>query len=342
MPPKKKEGGGAGGDAVEGEDPQVLLQNYQKFCKYVGVSVNTSITKTLNDEEHYPVEQFVIDDEFGILGPGGTRALMTSIMGIGPNMKGGAYKLLKSIRIWKSNIGDEGVNSICEVLRLGGADVRISYLELLDNNIGARGGIALGSALAQGNNISLLTLKLDYNSTLGTQGVANLCCGLRTNISLKQLHLQFCNMTSDAGPHLSDLVANSKSALELLNLSGNRLGGIGLSAICRGLAPNTKLTTLLLADNMIEQNEEDLVGITDFRDCLLIPTLGLANVDIMYNRIGVLGAELLLPALDPSNTRIKEFLIDLTIPLPLFEKIFRKGGGKKGKGKKGGGKKGKK
>jgi hypothetical protein len=58
----------------------------------------------------------------------------------------------------------------CEVLRLGGADVRISYLELLDNNIGPRGGIALGSALAQGGNISLLTLKLDYNSTLGTQG----------------------------------------------------------------------------------------------------------------------------------------------------------------------------
>jgi uncharacterized membrane protein len=33
MPPKKKEGKAAAGEAVEGEDPMVLLQNYQKFCK---------------------------------------------------------------------------------------------------------------------------------------------------------------------------------------------------------------------------------------------------------------------------------------------------------------------
>jgi len=33
MPPKKKEGKAAAGEAVEGEDPVVLLQNYQKFCK---------------------------------------------------------------------------------------------------------------------------------------------------------------------------------------------------------------------------------------------------------------------------------------------------------------------
>ena len=59
------------------------------------------------------------------------------------------------------------------MLRLGGADVKISYLELLDNNIGPRGGIALGTALSQGNNLSLLTLKLDYNSSFGTQGNKN-------------------------------------------------------------------------------------------------------------------------------------------------------------------------
>jgi hypothetical protein len=32
MPPKKKENKAAG-EAVEGEDPMVFLQNYQKFCK---------------------------------------------------------------------------------------------------------------------------------------------------------------------------------------------------------------------------------------------------------------------------------------------------------------------
>ena len=73
------------------------------------------------------------------------------------------------------------------MLRLGGIDVQISYLELLDNNISARGALALGNSLGRHNNLSLLTLKLDYNTTLGDEGVANLCRGLRTNASLKQV-----------------------------------------------------------------------------------------------------------------------------------------------------------
>lgn len=160
------------------------------------------------------------------------------------------------------------------MLRLGGAEVKISYLELLDNNIGPRGGLALGNALTQMNNLSLLTLKLDYNTTFGSQGkpflllcvepyfvshlffvlgVSNLCRGLRTNLTLKQLHLQFCNITSDGGSSLSDLLANSKSGLLVLNVAGNRLGGVGLSALCKGLMVNTKLESLSLADNMIDE-----------------------------------------------------------------------------------------
>jgi hypothetical protein len=61
------------------------------------------------------VVQLIIDDEFGPLGPGGARALMTAIMGSGPGMKGGPYKLLKSIRIWRSNIGDDGAAAIVSV-----------------------------------------------------------------------------------------------------------------------------------------------------------------------------------------------------------------------------------
>jgi hypothetical protein len=56
--------------------------------------------------------QIIIDDSFGPLGPGGTRALMTALMGSGPGMKGGPFKLLKSIRIWRSNVGDDGAASI--------------------------------------------------------------------------------------------------------------------------------------------------------------------------------------------------------------------------------------
>lgn len=138
------------------------------------------------------------------------------------------------------------------MLRLGGAEVKISFLELFDNNIGSRGANALGMALSFGHNLSLLTLKLDYNPTLGDEGIIGLCKGLRTNSTLKQLHIQFCNVTSASGPALAELLANSKSALEVFNMNGNRLGGEGLEKLCAGLMFNTKCETLCIADNMID------------------------------------------------------------------------------------------
>lgn len=130
----------------------------------------------------------------------------------------------------------------------------------------------MGQALSFGHNISLLTLKLDYNHTLGTEGVATLCRGLRTNIALKQLHLQFCNITSESGVHLAELLANTNSNLDTLNLTGNRLAGKGLSALCKGLMVNTKLENLIIADNMIDQVSlnRDFLEVTLQTLCLLV------------------------------------------------------------------------
>ena len=114
MPSKKESKLSA--EVIDGEDPAVLLLNYQKFSKCIGFNPHPAVVRTLNDEENYPVEQIVIDDEHDILGPGGTRALMTSILGTGPGMKGGPYKLLKSLRIWKSNVGDDGAAAIVSLI----------------------------------------------------------------------------------------------------------------------------------------------------------------------------------------------------------------------------------
>lgn len=85
-------------------------------CRISGLTPNNGINKMLNDEEAYPIEQLIIDDEYGPLGPGGTRALMTAIMGSGTGMKGGPYKLLKSLRFWRTNVGDEGTSAIVSLL----------------------------------------------------------------------------------------------------------------------------------------------------------------------------------------------------------------------------------
>ena len=83
-------------------------------------------------------------------------------------------------------------------------------LSLSDDGINPRGAGALGSSLSAGKNLSLCTLKLDYNVGIGAEGVINLCRGLRTNISLMELHLSYCQITHEAGPALAEVLANSR------------------------------------------------------------------------------------------------------------------------------------
>ena len=116
----------------------------------------------------------------------------------------------------------------------------------------------------------------------------NLSRGLRSNGTLKQLHLSFCGLPAEAGGPLSDILANARSCLEVLELSGNMLGCQGLNSLCKGLAVNTKLTTLLLEDNHIDQSEEDGLALTELSECLQKPNIALIKVSLLYNRIGTL------------------------------------------------------
>lgn len=101
MGPKPAKAGGPEGP--EGEDPLQFLQNYKKYCTLLSMDVHKQVVRVLSDEEKFPITQVVIDNEFGPLGAGGTRALMTALLGSGQGMRGGPYKLLKSVRLWRSN-----------------------------------------------------------------------------------------------------------------------------------------------------------------------------------------------------------------------------------------------
>jgi hypothetical protein len=43
---------------------------------------------------------------------------------------GGGGQAVKAIRMWHSAVGDDGACALAELLRLGGADVTIEYLEV--------------------------------------------------------------------------------------------------------------------------------------------------------------------------------------------------------------------
>jgi hypothetical protein len=356
-------------DDEPGQQPSDLLETYNKFCKRIGIPIHDGVKKALTDEENkFFGQQMIIDTtEKGSipLGPGGCRALATSIMGMHSSMprhpetgKPIMYKKLQELRIWKSAIGDDGAMAIAELLRLGGAEVQLFYLELFDNDISAPGAFAIGRSLSVAMNKTLVSLVLDYNRALGrydldgneaaSEGVAALCRGIRTNSTLKKLSLKYCDLDHNAGGPLGEMLSFNKLGLSTLDLTGNTISGLGLKKLCPGLrqpgaAP--AFTTFLIGDNFINETDEDLEGLAELAAILLEHPI-LASVNMDYNRIGLAGGEILLPALGPENKKITSFFVDSSLAAimhdgtPLYDKLMKKAGGG-AKGKKGG-KKGKK
>lgn len=128
-----------------------------------------------------------IDDEQEVLGDGGCRALVAAILGeVGGHVMSSkepsitsankihesfvkenagvftVYTAFQEIRIWRSRIGNDGsialarlLNSKCRLSTGGtGAFIKINLLDLLGNEIGPRGALALGRSLCMG--VSLL------------------------------------------------------------------------------------------------------------------------------------------------------------------------------------------
>ena len=360
MPPKKKEAKAKKGpvDTGPGQSPAELLETYKAYCKRIGLEPHPQITGSLTNEENVHLgKQICVDSGFvngdgsnltlpnpnvPPLGPGGCRALATACMGIGFGMPKHPetglpiiYKQLQELRIWGSNIGDDGALSLSELLRLGGAELQLAYLELFNNGIGATGAFALGRSLSCMMNRSLITLSLDYNMTLKSEGVAALCQGLRTNSTLKKLSLRYCELDEDAGGPLGEMLAFTKSGLNILDIMGNELGGTGLLDFCGGLKRNKSLVSLVLADNNINVLDEDIKGLEKLADALIGHTT-ITSVDLVYNRFGDKGGAILLPVIDPvgGNKAITTFRVDASLPDEIFKKLNKSGGGG-GKGKKG-------
>jgi hypothetical protein len=351
MPPKKKDGKGKKGKApdVSPEDIDMFKKSYTNMCRDAGLQVYEPLIKKLNTEEDRDElvqnQQLLIhpenpqDPNEVRLGPGGARTLCTTILGIAPGMDK-PFKAVKSIRCWQSKIGDDGACSFAEVLRLGGAECQLQYLELIDNQIGARGCRALGVAIMVGGNKSLQTLKLDHNPNIGVEGVANICRGLRSNCTLLQLHLPFCGIDPIGARPLSEALAFRALGLKLLNLQGNRLGDEGLAYLCPGLEANQSLVELNLADNGIGTNPHDLNPMSMFAG-VISGHKTITKLDLNYNRLCLEAANALLPGLvdpiDPtkSHPRLVKVEIDAAlndIPPELYAQLrVEKAGGKKGK-----------
>ena len=170
-------------------------------------------------------------------------------------------------------------------------------------------------------NTTLSTLVMDFNRTLGSNGVEALCRGLATNSTLKKLSLKHCNIDENGGQPIAKMLLFKKLGLMSLDLTCNRLGGKGLSDMCIGLIENSSLKTFRLADNSVGQADHDIKALTKFSE-VLVKHPSLVAVDLLHNKIGSNGGQIILPSLR-ENRRITTFKIDSNMDDKIFEALFR-------------------
>jgi len=186
-------------------------------------------------------------------------------------------------------------------------------------------------------NSSLLTLNLDFNSSLGSAGITALCRGLCTSSTLKGLFIRYCGIDKEGGQPLNEMLSFPKLALCTLELAGNYLGGVGLSTICSGIGLNKRLEVIGLADNSIASSESDIAALEAFAE-VLSSHATLQGVDLINNPIGHGGGMVLLKGLHENKT-ITSFKVDTTLPTNIYSALYRtpnekstkKKGKKKGK-----------
>lgn len=316
-----------------GSDPQILYKNYVKECSTVGIEPFGQLKNALlNEENPNRGKQIILSQSQTVggptLGPDGCRALINAMIGRVP------FTAVQDIRIC-SKIEDGGAAAIGTLLSATAKknvvnpndastvppEWKLDYIELINNDIGSVGALALGRSLCVGMNRTLATLVLDFNKTLGSDGVEALCKGLKTNSTLKKLSLRYCGMDKRSGKPIADVLRFKRTALIFLELSNNQLGGLGLFDLCDGLGENTSLKTLRLAENSIGQTDDDAKALGKFAG-VLVRHMSIIAVDLLYNHIGTHGGTLLLPAVT-DNTRIIEFKVDPRMDNALFQSLFR-------------------
>jgi Ran GTPase-activating protein (RanGAP) involved in mRNA processing and transport len=349
---KKKGGKKSKGPALSGPGAEVLMRNYRQACKNIGALISDIATRQMSggkgDDAGGAYTQMNIGPAPGDpnelpIGPSGTRALMEGIFGKGSGMTGETYENLLAIRLYRCRIGCGGAVAVAELLRMAGALLRVNVLDLSDNGIGARGAAALGAALDRTGNKSVGVLRLDANRTLAEEEaapLAALCRGLRTNATLRQLSLTYCDLPPAAGAALASFVGSGKNALERLDLKGNCLGPAGLLALAPAVGASKTLKQLDLFDNGMgmfpssfetEEESESRPAFEALADALS-QNATLETLDIDQNHLNPIDVEALIKGL-ANNKTLTTLLVDSNLDKELFAALSRSGGGKKKKGK---------
>ena len=185
------------------------------LCRKVG----TSFTKLRNAAKLYWLRKGLTADDMA------TLAMILQTNGL-PRMR--------EIDLPNNNLGDAGVQALCEGLGHQASLLKPVRLGLFNTNIGDAGAQALCEYLGH-HGALLLELDLSYNH-IRSQGAAALAAPLRKHPALKKLFLTACEIGDEGVASLfANLGKDDFKALERLWLKANQITDAGMATLVAAL-----------------------------------------------------------------------------------------------------------
>ena len=183
----------------EEDGPKELLSKYRLACSDLGLDPNDALVSSLTNQANPHCGKQILLERVANFRTSHCRSLVMAVLGrtgVEKDSKNipNVYKALKELRILRTEVGEDGVVALADLLRLSEQKIDINFFELLECGVGPIGAKALGRGLSCGMNKSVLTLILDYNPNLACIGTVALCEGLKSNSSLKKLSLKRCGI----------------------------------------------------------------------------------------------------------------------------------------------------
>ncbi|KAG9279158.1 NACHT, LRR and PYD domains-containing protein 12-like [Astyanax mexicanus] len=208
-------------------------------------------------------------------------------------------------RLNECNLTERSCSALCRVL--SSETSRLTRLDLSNNKLCDSGieqlSKGLSSSTCKLKELSLTELDLS-NNNLQDSGVKNLCKGLSNPLcKLEILRLKNSEITEKGCAALSSALESNPSHLIELDLSGNKLGNLGVEHLSHLLKkPECKIEQLRLAEksNITEK------GCNDLAVALCLNPSHLIELDLSENNLGNSGVNQLCLLLSKESCNLQK------------------------------------
>lgn len=191
-------------------------------------------------------------------------------------------KHLTYINLSDNALGAKGIQAVGQLLS---GQENLEHLFFCNNGLAADAGNLITSALTETTPTSLLTLHF-HNNLLETAGAVALGPVIESSPKLNDFRFSSLRLARDGSVHVCKAIKPCMSTtLRRLNLSDNAFGHEGATALAEALRDAPFLTTLLVSDVLLGDEGVQLVC-----DALVEGAPKLEVLDISANEMGLEGA----------------------------------------------------